>query len=95
MALAFKTFTVTIPQTTGRFTTHEDTSFGRSVQTADVAIKSFKLDYIGDAGPSNIVQVGTALEDIGEESIEFSVMSNYSAGMYTGEISVLIIAELR
>jgi hypothetical protein len=49
MALSFKTVTVTIPQTTGPLTINQDVSFGRRIRdrNAEVALKAFKLDYIG------------------------------------------------
>jgi hypothetical protein len=51
----FKTVTVTIPQTTGVFNSNQDTSFGRRIRKADVALKAFKLDYVGGARDSDIV----------------------------------------
>ena len=88
----FKTVTVTIPQTTGVFNSNPDTSFGRRIRKADVALKAFKLDYVGGARDSDIVQASVSLESFGDEAVE-SRMANYSAAIYTGEISVLVIAE--
>jgi hypothetical protein len=94
MALVFKTVTVTIPQTTGVFNSNEDASFGRRVRSAEVALKAFKLDYVGGARTGDISQAGVSLENIGEENVEFKVKANYSAATYTGEVSILVIAEV-
>jgi hypothetical protein len=94
MALEFKTVTVTIPQTTGAFNTNQDASFGKKVRNAEVALKAFKLDYVGGARTSDISQASVSLESIGDEAVEFKVKANYSAATYTGEISVLVIADV-
>jgi hypothetical protein len=96
MGLAFKTVTVTIPQTTGPLTINQDVSFGRRIRhkKAEVALKAFKLDYVGGARDSDIAQAGVSLENVGDEAVEFKIKANYSAATYTGEISVLVIAEL-
>jgi hypothetical protein len=94
MALQFKTVTVTIPQTTGVFNANQDTSFPGRIKTADVALKAFKLDYVGGARESDISQASVSLESIGDEAVEFKVKANYSAATYTGEISVLVIADV-
>jgi hypothetical protein len=96
MGLAFKTVTVTIPQTTGPLTINQDVSFPRRIRdkNAEVALKAFKLDYIGGPREGDIAQAGVSLENVGDEAVEFKVKANYSAATYTGEISVLVIAEL-
>lgn len=94
MVLAFKTTTVPISQTEGVFTSNEEVSFKRDVREAEVALKSFKLDYVGGARTSDIVQVGVSRQNVGEETVEFQVKVNYSGGKYTGEVSVLIIADV-
>jgi hypothetical protein len=94
MALEFKTVTVTIPQTTGVFNSNQDASFGARVRKADVALKAFKLDYVGGARTGDIAQASVSLEGIGDEAVEFKVKANYSAATYTGEISVLVIADV-
>jgi hypothetical protein len=94
MGLEFKTVTVTIPQTTGPFNSNQDASFGRRVRTAEVALKAFKLDYVGGARTGDIAQAGVSLESVGDEAVEFKVKANYSAATYTGEISVLVIADV-
>lgn len=95
MTLAFKTVTVPIGQTDGVFTSNQDVSFRKDVVDAEVAIKAFKLDYVGGARTSDVVQVGVTRQNVGEETVEFQVKANYSGGRYSGEVSVLIIAELR
>jgi hypothetical protein len=40
------------------------------------------------------VQVSTSLTNIGGETVEFRVKTNYSGTEYTGEVSVLVIAGL-
>jgi hypothetical protein len=92
MGLEFKTVTVTIPQTTGAYVSNEEASFGRRVYNADVALKQFKLDYVGGARTGDITLAGVSLENIGDEAVEFKVRANYSAATYTGEVSVLVIA---
>ena len=96
MGLEFKTVTVTIPQTTGPLTINQDVSFGRRIKdrNAEVALKAFKLDYVGGARAGDIVQAGVSLENVGDEAVEFKVKANYSAATYTGEVSVLVIADL-
>ena len=70
MGLQFKTVTVTIPQTTGVFNSNQDTSLGRRIRKADVAPKAFKLDYVGGAPDSDIVQASVSLESFGDEAVE-------------------------
>jgi hypothetical protein len=94
MSLAFESVRVPIPQTTGAFSTNENRSFEKDVRVAEVAIKSFKLDYVGGARPSDIVQVTASVDSIGDDTVDFTVKTNYSGGTYSGEISVLIIADL-
>jgi hypothetical protein len=95
MGLAFKTVTVTIPNTEGVFQTNEDVGFGKDVRVADVAIKAFKLDYAErPTPPSDIVQVGASVTNVAGETVEFRVKTNYSGTEYTGEVSVLVIADL-
>ena len=95
MPLAFKTVTVNIPNTEGVFQSNQDVSFGKKVRVADVAIKAFKLDYAERPDrPNDIVQVGASLENIGEETVEFKVKTNYTGAEYTGEISILVTADL-
>ena len=94
MGLEFKTVTVTIPQTTGPFNSNQDASFGRRDRSAEDALKACKLDYVGGARTGDIVQAGVSLESIGDEAVEFKVKANYSAATYTGEISVLVIADV-
>jgi hypothetical protein len=93
MALEFKTKTTKIPQTTGPRAVNEGQPFGKKVRVAEVAIKSFKLDYVGGARPSDIAQVTLRLQSIGDEDVQYEVTTNYSGGTYTGEITVLIIAD--
>jgi acyl-CoA thioesterase FadM len=94
MALAFESVRVPIPQTTGAFSTNENRSFEKDVRVAEVAIKSFKLDYVGGARTSDVVQVTASVDSIGDDTVDFTVKTNYSGGTYSGEISVLIIADL-
>jgi hypothetical protein len=94
MELEFKTVTVTIPQT-GPFNSNQDASFGRRVRTAEVALKAFKLDYVGGARTGDIAQAGVSLESIGDEAVEFKVKASYSAAIYTGKISVIVIADVQ
>jgi hypothetical protein len=95
MTLAFKTVTVNIPNTEGVFQSNQDVSFGEDVRIAEVAIKAFKLDYAERPTPStDIVQVGASLTNVGGETVEFRLKTNYSGTEYTGEVSVLVIADL-
>ena len=94
MAVAFKTVRIAIPQINGPFNSTEDVPFERKVREADVAIKLFKLDYVGGARPSDIVQVGVVRQSVRDETVEFTVTANYSASTYTGEVHVLVIADL-
>jgi hypothetical protein len=94
MALKFKSTRVPIPQTTGAFSSNEEVSFGRRVREAEVALKLFKLDFVGGARTTDITQVGVALQNIGDEAVEFSVTANYSGGTYTGEVHVLVVADV-
>ena len=94
MALDFRSETTKIPQTTGAFSTNESKPFGKRVRTAEVALKSFKLDYVGGARPSDVVQVTVRLQNIGDEDVEYNVTTNYSGATYTGEVTVLVIADV-
>ena len=94
MALDFRSETTKIPQTTGAFSTNESKPFGKRVRIADVALKSFKLDAVGGSRPSDIVQVTVRLQSVGDEDVEYNVTTNYSGGAYTGEVTVLVIADV-
>jgi hypothetical protein len=94
MALDFRSEMTMIPQTTGAFSTNESTPFGKKVRIADVALKSFKLDYVGGSRPSDVVQVTARLQGFGDEDVEYSITTNYTGGTYTGEVTVLIIADV-
>lgn len=95
MGLAFETVTVPIPNTEGVFQTNQSVSFGEDVRAADVAIKAFKLDYAErPTPPSDTVQVGVSFINKGGETVQFRVKTNYSGTEYTGEVSVLVIADL-
>ena len=94
MALDFRSETTKIPQTTGAFSTNESKPFGKKVRIADVALKSFKLDAVGGSRPGDVVQVTVRLQGTGEEDVEYNVATNYSGGTYTGEVTVLIIADV-
>jgi hypothetical protein len=96
MALQFDTVPVGIPQTTGTFTSNEETTFQSNVpiKKADAAIKHFKLDAVGGARPSDIVQVGITGVTARHTTVEFTVKAVYSgASAFTGEIHVLVIAD--
>jgi hypothetical protein len=95
MPIAFKSEKVLIDRTEGTFTSNEEVSFRRDVLAAEVALKAFKLDFVEGARPSDIVQVGVSLQSVGEETVEYQVRCNYSGAKYTGEVTVLIIADLR
>ena len=100
MALAFEKARLTITNETG---IHEDTiSKGfehriREVEhrpVVEVALQSFKLDLAGAAHPTDVVQVTASLADVGENEVTVRVRTNYSGGPYSGEVTVLIIADL-
>ena len=102
MALAFEKARVTITNETG---IHEDTiskGFEHGIRevehrpVVEVAIQSFKLDLAGGAAahPTDVVQVTASLADVGEEEVTVRVRTNYSGGPYSGEVVVLIIADL-
>jgi hypothetical protein len=103
MALAFEKARVTITNETG---VHEDSvtkGFERRIreddehrQVVEVAIQSFKLDLAGGATahPTDVVQVTASLQDVGDETVTVKVRTNYSGGPYSGEVVVLIIADL-
>jgi hypothetical protein len=96
MALDFRSETTRIPQTTGAFSTNESKPFGAKIKDgkAEVALKSFKLDAVGGSRPSDIVQVTVRLQGVGDEDVEYNVTTNYSGGAYTGEVTVLVIADV-
>jgi hypothetical protein len=96
MALQFRTVPVTIGETSGTFTSNEETTFTDFVQSADAAIKQFKLDAVGGQ-PSDIAQVGVTSVSFHHSTVEFTVRARYttgSGGKFTGEVHVLVIAEV-
>jgi hypothetical protein len=94
MALAFEQKTTQIPQTNGARTENETQPMPGKVKAAEVAIKSFKFDYVGGSRPSDIVQVTLGRASHADENVSYSVKTNYSGGTYTGEVTVLVIAEI-
>jgi hypothetical protein len=94
MALEFATVPVTIGETSGTFTSNEERTFSTTIRSADAAIKHFKLDAVGSAQPSDIVQVGLTGVSFHHSTVEFTVKARYSTGggKFTGEVHVLVIA---
>ena len=95
MALTFEQKTTQIPQTTGAFSENENQPMPGKVKTAEVAIKSFKLDYVGGSRPSDVVQVTLGRASHHDEVVSYSVKTNYTGGTYSGEVTVLVIAEIQ
>jgi hypothetical protein len=100
MALAFDTANIPITNEVGA---HEDTqtrTFPKDIRVvngrpvADVAIKSFKLDLAGGARPTDVVQVTASVANAGGATVTVRIKTHYSGGPYSGEVSVLIIADL-
>ena len=40
------------------------------------------------------MQVTVRLQSVGDEDVEYNVTTNYSGGAYTGEVTVLVIADV-
>ena len=96
MPVEFRTITVPIGETSGTFSSNEETTFSAPVRSADVAIKQFKLDAVGTAQPSDIAQVGVTTVSHDHSTVEFTVKARYttgSGGRFTGQVDVLVIAE--
>ena len=101
MALAFERARVQITNETG---VHEDTitkGFDLDIRkdpvhrpVVEVAIQSFKLDIAGNTPHTDVVQVTASIADVGGDSVTVKVRTNYSGGPYSGEVVVLIIADL-
>jgi hypothetical protein len=94
MALDFGFETRKIPQTTGAFSATESIGFDDNVRTAEVCVKSFKLDRVSGSTPSDIVQVTVRLQRVSGKTVEYEITTNYSGGPYTGEVTVLAIADV-
>jgi hypothetical protein len=97
MPLEFRTITVPIGETSGTFSSNEETTFSAPVRSADASIKQFKLDAIGAAQPSDIAQVGITTVSHDHSTVEFTVKARYttgSGGKFTGQVDVLVIAEV-
>ena len=98
MALQFRTVTVNIGETSGTFSSNEETTFSPGpIRAADVAIKQFKLDALGTAKPSDIAQVGITTVSHDLTTVEFTVKARYttgSGGKFTGQVDVLVIADI-
>jgi hypothetical protein len=97
MTLQFRTVTVNIGETSGTFSSNEETTFSPGpIRAADVAIKQFKLDALGTAKPSDIAQVGITKVSHNLTTVEFTVKARYttgSGGKFTGQVDCLVIAE--
>jgi hypothetical protein len=97
MTLEFRTIPVPIGETSGTFTSNEETTFSAQVLSADAAIKQFKLDALGSAQPSDIAQVGITNVSFDHTTVEFTLKARYttgSGGRFTGQVDVLVIAEV-
>lgn len=94
MAVKFEEETVVFERTTGPVSRNEEVTFEREVHKANAAIKSFKLDYVGGVRGSDIVEVGITRVEPSHSTVEFTVTVNYSGGEFTGEVVVLVIAEI-
>jgi hypothetical protein len=97
MALEFRTVTVPIGETSGTFSSNEEATFSSTVEAADAAIKQFKLDAVTPAKPSDIAQVGITSVSFHHTTVEFTVTARYTTGTggkFTGQVDVLVIAEV-
>ena len=98
MPVLFRTISVPIGETSGTFSSNEETTFSPGpIRAADVAIKQFKLDALGSAQPSDIAQVGITSVSSDHTTVEFTVKARYttgSGGKFTGQVDVLVIAEV-
>jgi hypothetical protein len=97
MPLQFRTIPVPIGETSGTFTSNQDTTFSSQVLSADATIKQFKLDALGAAQPSDVAQVGITNVSFDHSTVEFTVKARYttgSGGKFTGQVDVLVIAEV-
>ena len=90
MPLEFRTVPVTIGETSGTFSSNEETTFSGAVLSADATIKQFKLDALG-----SVWTFTTVSHD--HTTVEFTVKARYttgSGGKFTGQVDVLVIAEV-
>lgn len=104
MALVFKPEPVTIPKNSGKQTIPVDVSFtvptGAKINSAEVAIKGFNLDFTGPGDHNiDIVRVGTTSAKHTNDTVEFNVVVQYSdrgspPKEYSGSVDVLIIADV-
>jgi hypothetical protein len=100
MGLAFKEKTKPIPrQSTGPQTLGDQVAFTTEVVQANVVVKSFKLEHVGAAQPTDIVKVGiTGVSHAGND-VSYNIICEYSGknagGTFTGEVTALVIAEVK
>ena len=94
MSVKFDEERVVIHRTTGPFSANQDVTFEREVEKANAAIKSFKLDFVGGPRTTDVVQVSVTSVETDHATVEFTVTTNYSGGEYSGEVVVLVIAEV-
>jgi hypothetical protein len=94
MAVKFDEERVVFERSTGPVSRNEEVTFERKVQKANAAIKSFKLDYVGGTRETDIAEVTISDVNPSHSTVEFTVTANYSGGEFTGEVVVLVIAEI-
>jgi hypothetical protein len=94
MAVKFDEERVVFERSTGPVSRNEEVTFERKVQKANAAIKAFKLDYVGGTRETDISEVSISNVNPSHATVEFTVTVNYSGGEFTGEVVVLVIAEI-
>jgi hypothetical protein len=99
MALAFKVHPQPIDEGTGQRNIPVKVPMGAKVNTAEVAIKAFNLDFVD---PTNnvidIVRVMTSRATPTGDDVEFNIICQYADRngneRYKGSVDVLVIADV-
>jgi hypothetical protein len=100
MALAFRTHSEPIPNGTGQRNFPVKLGMGGTVNSAEVAIKGFNLDFVGPNVDHNIdiVKVTTTRATRIGDDVEFNIVCQYAdrdrRDQYSGSVDVLVIADV-
>lgn len=99
MPLAFKEKTKQIPrQSTGPQSLGDQVAFPTDVKQVNVVVKSFKLEHVGAAQPTDIVKVGISGVTHSGNDVSYNIICEYSGknpgSTFTGEVTALVIAEV-
>jgi hypothetical protein len=98
MAIAFRTATISVPGGSGTKVLDGAAFFNTDVQSADVAIKSFRFDYSNSDHHINVIEVRSEVLSTPGTAARVRVICQYADqnfdDPYTGSVQLLVVANV-